>query len=81
MLRDWINSEESANLYQRIIKDLWLEETPEQLGLSLTALLCRERMITGIPDQPGRPVKGSYLADFNTILNGQDVTDKQRVFA
>lgn len=80
-LRDWINSDQSADLYQSLIQDLWAQKTPEQLGLTLTALLCRERMITGISDHPGRPVKGGYLADFNTILNGQNVTDKQRVFA
>ena len=45
VLSDWIKLDESLNLYQRLIEDLWLQQTPEEFALILAALLCRERLL------------------------------------
>ena len=80
MLSDWIKSEVSLNLHQRLIEDLWLEQIPEAFTLTLGALLCRERLLPYIVDDTVQPIGGSYLADFDVILNGQDISKRRAVF-
>ncbi len=80
VLSDWIKSEESLNLYQRLIEGLWLEQTPEAFALTLAALLCRERLLPYTVDDTVQPIGGSYLADFDAILNGQDISNRRTVF-
>ena len=80
VLSDWIKSEESLNLYQRLIEDLWRQQTPDQYGLTLLALLCRERLLPYSTDETAQSIGGSYLADFDAILNGQDIKNKRKVF-
>ncbi len=45
VLSDWVKSDESLHLYQQLIEDLWLQQTPEDFALTLAALLCRERLL------------------------------------
>ncbi|KAI4283237.1 MAG: hypothetical protein L6R35_005236 [Caloplaca aegaea] len=80
VLSDWIKSEESLNLYQRLIEDLLLQQTPEQYGLTLIALWCRERLLNYSTDETTQPIEGSYLADFDAILHGEDIKNKRAVF-
>ena len=80
VLRDWIKSEESLNLYQRLIETLWLEQTPEAFALIPAALLYRERLLPYTIDDNVQPIGGSYLADFDAILNSQDISNRRAVF-
>lgn len=80
VLSDWIKSEHSLHLYQQLIEDLWLEQTPEEFALNLAALLCRERLLPYAMDDTAQPIKGSYLADLDAILNGQDISNRRTVF-
>lgn len=80
MLSDWIKSQESLDLYQGLIEDLWLQQTPEEYALTLAALLCRERLLPYTVDDTAQPIGGSYLADFDALLNGQDISNRRRVF-
>ena len=80
VLSDWIKSEEGLNLYQRLIKDLLLQQTPEEFALTLAALLCRERLLQYAVDDTAQPIGGSYLADLDAILNGQDISNRRTVF-
>ena len=80
MLRNWIESEESFNLYQRLIQDLQLPQTPEQFGPTLIALLCREQLFSNSTDETAQPNWGSSLADFDAILHLLDIKNKQAVF-
>lgn len=80
VLSDWINSGESLNLYQRLVDDLWLQQTPEEFALTLAALLCRERLLPYTVDDTAKPVGGSYLADLEAILNGHDISNRRTVF-
>ena len=80
VLSNWIKSEESLNLYQRLIEDLWLQQIPEEFALTLAALLCRERLFLYTVDDSAQPFGDCYLADFDAILNGQDVSNRRTVF-
>lgn len=80
VLSDWIKSEESLNLYQRLIEDLWLQQTAEEFALTLAALLCRERLFPYSMDDSTQPIGGSYLADLDAILNRQDISNARTVF-
>lgn len=80
VLSDWIKSEESLNLYQRMIEDLWLQQTPEEFALTLAALLCRERLLPYNVDDTTQPIGGSYLADLDAILNRQEISNRRTVF-
>ena len=44
-LRYWVGSEEGLRLYQKLIDDLWLQQTPEEFLLTLAVLLSRERLL------------------------------------
>lgn len=80
VLSNWINSEESLNLYQQLIEDLWLQQTHEQFELTLIALLCCEQLLTYSTDETAQLIENSYLTDFNAILNSQDIKNRQTVF-
>jgi hypothetical protein len=80
VLSDWMKSEESLDLYQRLIEDLWLQQTPEEFALTLAALLCRERLLPYTVDDTAQPIGGSYLADLDAILNGQVISNRRTVF-
>lgn len=80
MLSDWIKSEDSLLLYQRLIEALWLQQTSEEFALTLAALLCRERLLPYGADDAAQPVGGSYLADFDAILNRRDISNRRTVF-
>ena len=80
VLSNWIKSEESLNLYQRSIKDLWLQQTPEEFALTLAALLYRERLFLYTVDDTAQPIGDCYMADFDAILNDQDVSNRRTVF-
>ncbi len=80
VLSGWIKSEESLNLYQRLIGDLWLEQTPEAYALTLAALLCRERLLPYTLDDTAQSIGGSYVADLDAILNGEDIKNRRTVF-
>ncbi len=75
-----MKSEESLNLYQRLIEDLWLQQTPKEFALTLATLLCRERLLPYTMDDTAQPIGGSYLADMDAILNGQDISNRRTVF-
>ncbi len=80
VLSDWIKSEGSLKLYQRLIEALWLSQTPEEFALTLAALLCRERLLPYTVDDTTQPIGGSYLVDLDAILNGQDISNRRTVF-
>ena len=80
VLRDWIKSEESLNLYQLLIETLWLEPTPETFALILAALLCRERLLPHTVNDIVQLIGGSYLTDFDATLNSQDISNRRAIF-
>ncbi len=80
VLSCWTRSEESLYLYQRLISKLRLSQAPEEFALTLAALLGRERLLPYTISDSARPIRGSYLADLDAILDGQDIKSKREVF-
>lgn len=80
VLSEWMRSEESVRLCQQLIEDLWAQKTIEELGLTLAALLCRERLLPYTKSDSAYPIWGSYLADLDAILNDQDINKRRTVF-
>ena len=80
VLSDWIKSKENLNLYQRLIEDLWLEQTFEEFALTLTALLCRKRLLFYIMNDIAQFVENSYVTNFDAILNDEDIKNRRTIF-
>lgn len=80
VLSGWIKTQESMKLYQRLIEDLRRQQRPDNFALTLAALLCRERLLPYKMDDTIDALRGSYLADFDAILKGQDTSNRRAVF-
>ncbi|KAL9073604.1 MAG: hypothetical protein Q9161_002846 [Pseudevernia consocians] len=51
-----------------------------EFALTPAALWCRERLLPYTTDDSAQPIGGSYSADFDAILNGQDISNRRMVF-
>lgn len=80
VLSEWASSGQSSELYQRLIRDFQDSQTIEQLGLIVIALLCHERLLPYSFKETTEPIRGSYLADLDTLLQGQSLSNKRTVF-
>ena len=60
-LSEWIKSEESFNLFWRLIEDLRTRRILEEFMLTLAALLCRERLLLYAADENAQPTVSSSI--------------------
>ena len=51
-----------------------------EFALTPAALLCRERLLPHTTDDSAQPIGGSYLAVFDAIWKGQDISNRRMVF-
>ena len=58
-----------------MIKDVQKAQTNEQLGLTLVALLRYRRIPTLM--HTAKPINGSYLLDFDALINGKPLDNTQ----
>jgi len=79
VLVEWAASVDGWRLYERLIKSIQVSQSKEQLVLTLAALLCYQPLFPPTPDT-NQPIKGSYQADFDAILNGERLSNAQTVF-
>lgn len=80
MLSEWASSADAANLCQRLIRDFQPSQNPEQLALTLAALLCHERLVPNNSKDTAQPINGCYLADLGVLLNGESLSNQRTVF-
>ncbi len=80
VLGEWVDSCEGWTLFQRMIEGYQKPQSPQQLALTLLALLCLERLLPYTRKDTAQPINGSYLADLNTILNDQPLSNSRKVF-
>lgn len=71
---------ESLDLYEHMINDLCCQQTPEDLALTLAALLSRERLLFSNKDDTIHTWNGVSLAGFHAILTDEDISNKRAVF-
>ena len=79
VLVEWVASVDGWRLYEQLVKDIQVSQPKEQLVLTLAALLCYQRLFLLTPDT-NQPIKGSYQADFDAILNGERLSNARTVF-
>jgi hypothetical protein len=68
VLREWASSENG--LYKQLIRDFRDPQNAEQLVLIMAALMSYRRLLPDLSDDSDRPIRGSYLADLDALLNG-----------
>jgi hypothetical protein len=78
VLVEWAASVDGQRLHERIIKDLRGPQSKEQLVLTLAAFLSYQRLFPPTSDT-SQPIKGSYQADFDAILNGKRLSNARTV--
>ena len=80
VLVQWTASDDGKRTFERIVADLQGSQTTEKLILTLAALLCYLRLLPSTtPNKTNQPIKGSYYEDFDTILDGELLANKQAV--
>lgn len=80
VLVEWVTSDDGWSVYERILRDVQDSQTTAQLGLILAGLLGYQRLLPFTPNDTTRPIKGSYLADFDAIVNGDPLSNQRTVF-
>src|SRR5271156_282139 len=80
VLGEWAASDDGLSLRQRLTRDIQDPQTTEQLALTLAAFLCYKRLLPYTPDDTTQSIKGSYLADFNALMNGEPLSNERAVF-
>jgi hypothetical protein len=80
VLSEWASSEDTLNLYQRLIGDFQKSQEPEQLVLILAALLCHGRLLPYTSNDTAQPINGCYLADLDILLSGKSLSNQRTVF-
>jgi hypothetical protein len=80
VLCEWAASDDGLKLHQRLIKGVQDSQEIEQLALTLAALLCRKRLLRYSSNDTTQPIKGSYLADFDALVNSRPLRNERSVF-
>lgn len=80
MLSEWASSADAVNLCQRLVRDFQNSQNPEQLALTLAALLCHGRLVPYSSKDTAQPINGCYLADLDVLLNGESLSNQRTVF-
>jgi hypothetical protein len=70
VLTEWASSENGWNLYKQLAKDVQGSQSTEQLALTIAALMSYRRLLPDRLDDSDKPIKGSYLADLDGLLDG-----------
>jgi hypothetical protein len=73
VLRAWAGSEDGWNLYKQLAKDAQRSQSVEQLALTMAASMRYRRLLPDRSDDSDQPIRGSYLADLDALLNGQSL--------
>ncbi len=80
VLSEWASSVDGLKLYQQLVGDLRNSQRTEQLALTLAALVCHQRLLPYTSNETAQPVKGDYLTDLDSLLNGQLLSNRRMVF-
>lgn len=79
VLREWASSQNGWNLYKLLTKVVQGSQNVEQLALTMAALMNYRRLLSDLSDNSDQPIKGSYLAGLDAILNGHSLENNGRV--
>jgi hypothetical protein len=79
VLREWASSQNGWNLYKLLAKVVQGSQNVEQLALTMAALVNYRRLLSDLSDNSDQPIKGSYLAGLDALLNGHSLENSGRV--
>lgn len=80
VLRDWASSQNGWNLYKLLARGVQGFQSVEQLALTMAALMNYRRLLPDFSDDSDQPIKGSYLADLDALLNGHSLGNSGTVW-
>jgi hypothetical protein len=80
ILREWASSQNGWNLYKRLTRGIQGSQSVKQLALTMTALMNYRRLLPDFSDDFDQPIKGSYLADLDALLNGHSLENSGTVW-
>ena len=80
ILSEWAASEDGLSLYKRSTRDVQTSHTTEQLALILAALLCHKRLLPYCLTDGTQSIRGSYLSDFDALIQGKFLSNERAVF-
>lgn len=78
-LSDWTHSKDFWNLYKQLAEEFQVSQSVEQLALIMAPLMSRRRLRPDFLDYFDQPIRGSYLADLNTVLRSESLGNSGRV--
>jgi hypothetical protein len=73
VLIDLARSEDGWGLYKQLAEDFQISQNMEQLALIMAAMLSFRRLLPDVSDHFDQPIKGSYLADLDALLEGESL--------
>lgn len=71
VLSEWARSRDGWSLYKQLAIEFQISHGVEQLALIMAALMSYRRLLPDVSDHFDQPIKGSFLADLNVLLDGQ----------
>jgi len=80
VLRGWASSQNGWNLYKLLARGVQGFQSVEQLALTIAALMNYRRLLPDFLDDSDQPIKGSYLADLDALLNGHSLGNSGTVW-
>ncbi|KKY22695.1 hypothetical protein UCRPC4_g03198 [Phaeomoniella chlamydospora] len=79
MISEWAVSDHGQTVYQRMLEEIQISRSPEQLALTLTALLCYLRLLPSPSKDVSQSINGCYLEDFNAAMDGHHLGNEMMV--
>ena len=76
---EWAVSTKGLESYQRLIRGFQCAQPGEQLALTLGALLAFLRLLPYSPNDSSKPIRGCYLADFDSLISGEQLGSERVV--
>ena len=79
VLSEWASSSYALSLRQKLVKEFQDLQEPQQLVLTLAALLCHAQLLPYSSADTISPKNDCYLADLNVLLNGEPSSNQRTV--
>jgi hypothetical protein len=64
-----VEVEDGWGFYKQLAEDFQISQDVEQLALIMAAMLSYRRLLPDASNHVNQPVKGSYLADLDALLD------------
>ncbi|KAH8591851.1 hypothetical protein B0O99DRAFT_577815 [Bisporella sp. PMI_857] len=80
-LSEWATSNDGRALYRQMCDSILGSQTLLQFSLTLSGLLCYQKLLPSLSEDSLQPSTGYYLADFNELLKGKCLGNERTVYS